>query len=208
MGITSYIPPVNSIFLGTAEVSLFEMVNAYATFANKGVRVMPQMVTRIEDRNGNVLSSFGTTPKTEAISEQTAYLMTNLLQGVVNGGTATRLRGAYALTGAIGGKTGTTQSQADGWFMGITPNLVAGAWVGCEDRAVHFESLGVGQGASSALPIFGLFMQKVYADPAVPINANMQFDVPLNMRVMNLDCNSYEEGDATKSKKRAKNEFF
>ncbi|MDR0688263.1 MAG: penicillin-binding protein, partial [Prevotellaceae bacterium] len=133
MGITSHIPPVNSIFLGTAEISLYEMVSAYATFANKGVRVMPLMVTRIEDRNGNVLAVFNATQKTEAISGQTAYLMTNLLQSVVNNGTAMRLRSAYALKGAIGGKTGTTQNQSDGWFMGITPQLAAGAWVGCED---------------------------------------------------------------------------
>ncbi|MDR3367185.1 MAG: penicillin-binding protein, partial [Prevotellaceae bacterium] len=170
MGVTSYIPPVNSIFLGTAEVSLYEMVNAYATFANKGVRVMPMMVTRIEDRNGNVLSVFGATPKTEAISEQTAYLMTNLLQGVVNSGTAIRLRSGYMLSGAIGGKTGTTQNQSDGWFMGITPQLAAGVWVGCEDRSVHFESLRTGGGANSGLPIFGMFMQKVYADQSLHIS--------------------------------------
>ncbi len=140
------------------------MVNAYSTFANKGVRVMPMMVTRIEDRNGNVLTTFGATSKMEAISEQTAYLMTNLLQAVVNNGTAIRLRGAYSLPGQIGGKTGTTQNQSDGWFMGITPQLAAGAWVGCEDRTVHFESLRTGGGANSALPIFGMFLQKVYAD--------------------------------------------
>ncbi|MDR2937817.1 MAG: transglycosylase domain-containing protein [Prevotellaceae bacterium] len=217
MGIESYIPPVNSIFLGTAEVSLHEMVNAYATYANKGVRVMPMMVTRIEDRNGNVLTSFGNAPKVEAISEQTAYLMTNLLQAVVNNGTAIRLRGMYSLPGQIGGKTGTTQSQADGWFMGITPQLAAGAWVGCEDRTVHFESLRTGGGSGSALPIFGLFMQKVYADKSLDISPEAQFEAPLNLRAINLDCNTYEENaenplldsfGKSKQKKKVDDEFF
>ncbi|MDR1021879.1 MAG: transglycosylase domain-containing protein [Prevotellaceae bacterium] len=209
MGITSYIPPVNSIFLGTAEISLYEMVSAYATFANKGVRVMPIMVTRIEDRNGNVLSAFGATQKTEAISEQTAYLMTNLLQGVVNSGTAARLRHTYMLKGAIGGKTGTTQNQSDGWFMGITPQLAAGAWVGCEDRSVHFESLRTGGGANSGLPIFGEFMSKVYADPSLHISNTKQFEAPLNMRAVSLDCDSYDEKGSVKQRKsRIDDDFF
>ena len=216
MGIQSYIPPVNSIFLGTAEVSVYEMVNAYATFANKGVRVMPMMVTRIEDRNGNVLMNFGATPKMEAISEQAAYLMTNLLQAVANNGTAMRLRTSYSLPGQIGGKTGTTQNQADGWFMGITPQLAAGAWVGCEDRTVHFESLGTGGGANSALPIFGMFLQKVYADKSLSISPDVRFEAPLNMRAINLDCSTYEETDKApldsfgKSEKKRKvdDEFF
>ncbi len=216
MGVQSYIPPVNSIFLGTAEVSLYEMVNAYSTFANKGVRVMPMMVTRIEDRNGNVLTNFGATPKVEAISEQTAYLMTNLLQAVVNNGTAARLRGAYALPGQIGGKTGTTQNQSDGWFMGITPQLAAGAWIGCEDRTVHFESLRTGGGSNSALPIFGMFLQKVYADKSLHISPEVQFEAPLNLRAVNLNCDTYEDKDNTphdsfgksKRKKTVDDEFF
>ncbi|MDR0413999.1 MAG: transglycosylase domain-containing protein [Prevotellaceae bacterium] len=211
MGVTSYIPPVNSIFLGTAEISLYEMVTAYATFANKGVRVTPTAVTRIEDRNGNVLSTFAATQKTEAISEQTAYLMTNLLQGVVNSGTAARLRSVYALKGSIGGKTGTTQNQSDGWFIGITPQLAAGAWVGCEDRSVHFESLRTGGGANSGLPIFGMFMSKVYADPSLHISEEKPFEAPLNMRAVNLDCSAYDEGkNATgqHKKRRLDDEFF
>ncbi|MDR3189189.1 MAG: penicillin-binding protein [Prevotellaceae bacterium] len=209
MGITSYIPPVSSIFLGTAEISLYEMVNAYATFANKGVRVMPTMVTRIEDRNGNVLAVFGATHKTEAISEQTAYLMTNLLQSVVNNGTAIRLRNTYLLNGAIGGKTGTTQNQSDGWFMGITPQLAAGVWVGCEDRSVHFESLRTGGGANSGLPIFGAFMRSVYADPTLHISEHARFEAPLNMRAMNLDCSTYEETEGKGARKRlVDDEFF
>ncbi|MDR0712622.1 MAG: penicillin-binding protein [Prevotellaceae bacterium] len=209
MGITSYIPPVNSIFLGTAETSLYEMVNAYATFANKGVRVMPTMVTRIEDRNGNVLSIFGATQKTEAISEQTSYLMTNLLQGVVNNGTAIRLRNVYMLKGAIGGKTGTTQNQSDGWFMGITPQLAAGAWVGCEDRSVHFESLRTGGGANSGLPIFAMFLKKVHADPSLHISEAATFEAPLNMQAVNLDCSAYEEKESQGPRRRiGDSEFF
>ncbi len=192
------------------------MVNAYSTFANKGVRVMPMMVTRIEDRNGNVLTTFGATSKMEAISEQTAYLMTNLLQAVVNNGTAIRLRGAYSLPGQIGGKTGTTQNQSDGWFMGITPQLAAGAWVGCEDRTVHFESLRTGGGANSALPIFGMFLQKVYADKSLHISPDVQFEAPLNLRTVNLNCDTYEDQDSApqdsfgknKRKKTVDDEFF
>jgi penicillin-binding protein 1A len=185
------------------------MVNAYATFANKGVRVMPTMVTRIEDRNGNVLAVLGATQKTEAISEQTAYLMTNLLQSVVNNGTAIRLRNTYLLNGAIGGKTGTTQNQSDGWFMGITPQLAAGVWVGCEDRSVHFESLRTGGGANAGLPIFGAFMRSVYADPTLHISEHARFEAPLNMRAMNLDCSTYEETGGKGARKwLVDDEFF
>lgn len=197
MGINSKIAPVNSIFLGTAEMSLYELTNAFATFVNKGVRVMPVMVTRIEDKNGNVLSSFPSTHKEEAISEQTAYLMTNLLQSVVNSGTGYRLRGRYWLKGAIGGKTGTTQNQSDGWFMGVTPKLAAGCWVGCEDRTVHFESLRLGQGANTALPIFANFWQKVLADNTLPYSVEDVFEAPLNMRKINLDCDNVEEAIVT-----------
>ncbi len=212
MGVNSYLPAVPSIFLGTAEVSLYEMVNAYSTFANKGVRVSPMIVTRIEDRNGNVLTNLGSTPKVEAIGEQTAYLMTNLMQGVVNNGTAIRLRGFYALPGQIGGKTGTTQNQSDGWFMGITPQLAAGAWVGCEDRVVHFESLRTGGGAGAALPIFGIFMQKVYADKSLRISPEAQFEVPLNLRSLNLNCDTHDNTESTTGKstgsKKVDDEFF
>ncbi|MGL4907942.1 MAG: penicillin-binding transpeptidase domain-containing protein, partial [Bacteroidales bacterium] len=217
MGINSHIPAVNSVFLGTAEVSVYEMVNAYSTFANKGVKVMPQMVTRIEDRNGNMLANFTTTHQTEAISEQTAYLMTNLLQAVVTNGTAIRLKNVYALQGQIGGKTGTTQNQSDGWFMGITPQLAGGVWVGCDDRTVHFESLRTGGGSNSALPIFGMFLQKVYADKSLGISENTNFEAPLNLRKVNLNCNTYESEQnsgtldnfgKSKQKKKIDNEFF
>jgi penicillin-binding protein 1A len=209
MGIRSYIPPYASIFLGTAETSLYELVNAYATFANSGIRVHPIMVTRIEDRNGNVLARFENTEKYEAISEQTAYLMTNLLQYVVDHGTAIRIRYTYELKGAIGGKTGTTQNQADGWFAAITPSIAAGAWVGCDDNKVHFETLATGGGSASALPIFGLFWQKVMQDPSLPYYRDGGFKAPVNMRRISLDCDSPSDKSQSKQKgKRVVDEFF
>lgn len=194
VGIKSKIPPVVSLFLGTIDFSLFEMVGAYSTYANKGVHVEPIFVTRIEDRNGNVISNFNTV-KTEAISEETAYLMVNLLESVVNHGTGARIRYNYNLQGQIGGKTGTSQNHSDGWFMAVTPNLVAGVWSGCEDRAVHFEGIGMGQGASMALPIFGRFLQKVYADPSLNITPNLYFEIPLNQRFVNLNCDKKYDYD-------------
>ncbi len=194
LGIHSRIDPVYSIFLGTFDFSLYEMVGAYGTFANRGVHVEPMFVTRIEDRNGNVLAQFNTT-KTEAISDQTAYLMINLLEGVVNQGTGARLRYKYQLQGKIAGKTGTTQNHSDGWFMGVTPKLVAGVWTGAEDRAVHFDNITLGQGASMALPIFATFMQKVYADPSVGISPNDNWDKPVLQQYINLDCNKQYESE-------------
>ncbi len=188
MGITSRIDPVYSVFLGTAELSLYEMVGAYSTFANKGVHIEPMLVTRIEDKNGNVLATFHP-QRNEAISEQTAYLMLNLMEGVVKQGTAGRLRWKYNLHGSIAGKTGTTQNHSDGWFMGIVPNLVAGVWVGAEDRSVRFQTIGLGQGANMALPIYGLFLEKVYQDGHLGINPNDQWEKPLRLMNINLDCN-------------------
>lgn len=187
LGIHSRIEPVYSLFLGTFEFSLYEMVGAYGTFANKGVHVEPIFVTRIEDRNGNVLAQFNTT-KTEAISDQTAFLMINLLEAVVNQGTGVRLRYKYQLPGRIAGKTGTTQNHSDGWFMGMTPNLVAGVWTGAEDRAVHFDNITMGQGASMALPIFATFMQKIYADPSLGISPEDDWDRPVLQQYINLNC--------------------
>lgn len=187
LGIKSYIEPVPSIILGTFEFNLYEMVGAYGTFVNKGVHVEPIFVTRIEDKNGNVLATFNT-KKNEAISEQTAFLMINLLEGVVNQGTGVRLRYKFQLPGKIGGKTGTTQHHSDGWFMGITPNLVAGVWTGAEDRSVHFQNLALGQGANMALPIFGLFLQKVYADPTLGISPNDDWERPLLPGNVSINC--------------------
>lgn len=187
LGIHSRIDPVYSIFLGTFEFNLYEMVGAYGTFANKGVHVEPMFVTRIEDRNGNVLAQFNTT-KTEAISDQTAFLMINLLEAVVNQGTGVRLRYKYNLPGHIAGKTGTTQNHSDGWFMGITPNLVVGVWTGAEDRAVHFDNITMGQGASMALPIFATFLQKVYANPSLGISPEDDWDRPVLQKYLNINC--------------------
>ena len=187
MGVRSFIDPVYSIFLGTSDVKLEEMVGAYGTFANKGVYTRPMYVTRIEDKNGNVLSRF--TPKIEEVlSEETAFLMLNLLQGVVLTGSGNRMRREpYLLMNQIGGKTGTTQEQSDGWFIGVTPNLVGGVWSGWEDRAIHFETLGEGQGANMALPIFAIFLKKVYSDPELGIMEADEFERPSGFN-MELDC--------------------
>lgn len=190
MGIRSFIDPVPSIFLGTSDIKLEEMVGAYGTFANKGVYTRPMYVTRIEDKNGNIISSFS--PKIEeVITEETAYLMLDLLQSVVRTGTGIRLRSKYELYNQIGGKTGTTQNNANGWFMGITPNLVGGVWTGWEDQSIHFETIGEGQGANMALPIMAMFLKKVYADPELGPMYEDKFEKPENFN-MELDCNTVE----------------
>lgn len=176
-GIQGYIDPVVSLCLGPCEVSLQEMVDAYTTYPNKGVRVEPLYVTRIEDKNGNIIATF--TPRTyEIISETTSYKMITMLRSVIDHGTGVRVRFRYGLKMPMGGKTGTTQNNSDGWFMGFTPSLVSGAWVGGEDRAIHFDSMAEGQGASMALPIWTLYMQKVLADPDLGYSATEEFDIP------------------------------
>jgi penicillin-binding protein 1A len=190
MGIRSYIAPVVSIFLGTSEFSLYELSGAFGTFSNKGVYTQPIFVSRIENKNGDVISMFH--PRfEEALSEENAYLMVNLLQGVIDEGTGNRLRWKYQLPGEIGGKTGTTQNQSDGWFVGITPNLVTGVWTGWEDRSIHFESLYLGGGANMALPIYGLYMQKIFADENFAIMAEDVFETPPNFDI-ELDCEKYD----------------
>ena len=188
MGVRSFVDPVPAIFLGTSDIKLEEMVGAYGTFANKGVYTRPMYVTRIEDKNGNVISRF--TPKIEEVlSEQTAFLMLNLLQNVVLTGTAMRLRREpYNIINQIGGKTGTTQNHSNGWFMGITPNLVGGVWSGWEDQAIHFETLNEGQGANMALPIMAIFLRKVYSDPQLGIMETDEFEHPAGFNI-ELDCN-------------------
>jgi penicillin-binding protein 1A len=192
MGIRSYIDPVPSIFLGTSDIKLEEMVGAYGTFANKGVYTRPMYVTRIEDKNGNVISKF--TPKIEEVlSEEQAYLMLDLLQGVVLTGSGNRLRREpYMLLNQIGGKTGTTQNHANGWFMGVTPNLVGGVWSGWEDQAIHFETLSEGQGAQMALPIFGIFLRKVYNDPQFGIMESDEFERPSGFNI-ETDCDKVKK---------------
>jgi penicillin-binding protein 1A len=193
MGVYSPIDPVPAMFLGTADITLYEMVGAYSSFANKGVYTQPIFVTRIEDRHGNVISTFRP-ERHDAIDEQTAYLMIELMRGVVDAGSGGRLRwkpeyGGFR--GQIAAKTGTTQNQSDGWFIGITPQLVNGSWTGAELRSIHFEDLQSGQGASMALPIWGYYMKKVYADKSLPYNDESVFIRPANFNV-NLNCNDPE----------------
>lgn len=176
-GIQGDIPAVVSLCLGPCEVSVREMVDAYTVFPSKGIRIEPLFVTRIEDINGNVIASF--TPSTyEVVDELTSYKMVSMLRGVADGGTASRVRFRYNLRMPMGAKTGTTQNNSDGWFMGFTPSLVNGCWVGGEDRSIHFDSMAEGQGASMALPIWALYMQKVYADQDLGYSQDEQFDVP------------------------------
>ena len=189
MGVGSFLDPVPPLCVGAANISLYEMVAAYNTFPSKGMYVRPIFVTRIEDNMGNVLATFSTVKK-EAISDRTAYLMANLMQGVVNGGTGYGLRGRFNLTGEIGGKTGTTNDNADGWFIGYTPQLTAGAWAGFEDMQVHFAATANGGGAGAALPIWGYFMQMVRKDPSlVKYYDKEAFDAP-NGFELNIDCDA------------------
>lgn len=193
MGVYSPIDPVPSMFLGTSDVTLYEMIGAYGTFANKGVYTQPIFVTRIEDRHGNVISSFRA-ERHDAIDEQTAYLMIDLMRGVVDYGSGGRLRwkpeyGGFK--GPIAAKTGTTQNHSDGWFIGITPQLVNGSWTGAELRSIHFEDLSTGQGANMALPEWGYFMRKVYADPALPYRDDAEFLKPIDFTV-NVNCDDAE----------------
>ncbi len=201
MGIRSFIDPVPSIFLGTSDIKLEEMVGAYGTFANKGVYTRPMYVTRIEDKNGNIISRF--TPKIEEVlSEEHAYLMVNLLQNVVLTGSGRRMRvEPYNLMNQIGGKTGTTQNHSNGWFMGITPNLVGGVWSGWEDQSIHFETLGEGQGANMALPVFALFLKKVYADPQFGIMESDEFEKPADFR-WELDCEKVKKQNSRRDNAR------
>ena len=205
MGITSYLPRVPSIALGTPDISLFEMVGAYSTFANKGIYVKPITITRIEDKNGTVL--FEVAPQTrDVISEESAYVTLNLLKGVTEGGSGQRLRHnvakenyayqavvtgyPYEFTNPIAGKTGTTQNHSDGWFMGMVPNLVTGVWVGGEDRAVHFDNIAYGQGASMALPIWALFMKAAYENPELGISLE-DFEAPEIVGIP-IDCTNVD----------------
>jgi len=212
LGVTSEILPVPSIALGTSDLSVYEMVGAYSSFANKGVYTKPVMVMSIEDKNGTILYQF--TPETrDVLSEEAAYVTVKLMEGVTQYGSGVRLRtkGAneyraeyreiitgypYEFTNPIAGKTGTTQNQSDGWFMGMVPNLVTGVWVGAEDRAAHFTSITYGQGASMALPIWAIYMRSCYEDSQLNISKE-DFVAPQELSI-NVDCsNSGEliEGD-------------
>ena len=202
MGITSYLPVVPSIALGTPDISLFEMVGAYSSFVNQGIYVKPIMITRIEDKNGRSL--YDVQPETQdVLSEEAAYVTINLMQGVTQSGSGARLRHAglektnyiyekivtgypYVFENPIAGKTGTTQNQSDGWFMGMVPNLATGVWVGGEDRSIHFKEIGYGQGATMALPIWGNYMKSLYENPNFGISME-DFIVPESLSIP-VDC--------------------
>ncbi len=206
LGIKSFLDPVVSLCLGPADLTLYEMVAAYNTYPSKGVFVDPLFVMRIEDKAGNVLSDF-TARKREAIGEQTAFLMVNLMQGVVNEGTAIRLRYKYIPVGALAGKTGTTNDQSDGWFIGYMPRITAGVWVGAEDRQVHFESLALGGGSNMALPIWGLFMQKVLEDGTLGISPYDAFIAPPGFSA-DLRCTGSDDEIESTSGKNPRDPFF
>ena len=177
-GINNHIDPVVSLCLGICDVSIKEMVTAYSAFANRGMRTDPLFVTTITDSNGNVISEFNST-HTEVISEKAYWKILSILLNVVDSGTGSRLRRApFNLTAQMGGKTGTTNSNSDGWFMGFTPELVTATWVGGEEKPIHFNSMAYGQGASMALPIFGKFITKVYADSDLPYSQSVRFEFP------------------------------
>jgi penicillin-binding protein 1A len=218
MGITSNLPAVPSIALGTPDISLFEMVGAYSTFANQGIYVKPVVITRIEDKNGRAL--FEVVPETQdVLSEEAAYVTVNLLQGVTKAGSGARLRHAglektsyvyekvitgypYVFENPIAGKTGTTQNQSDGWFMGMVPNLATGVWVGGEDRAVHFKDIAFGQGATMALPIWAVYTKQLYEDPNLGISLE-DFTAPETLTIA-IECEELdEEGEVKKSKPKA-----
>jgi len=206
LGVEQDILPVPSIALGTPDLSVYEMVAAYSSFVNKGVYTKPVMVTRIEDKNGTILFQFAPETK-DVLSEEAAYVTVNLLEGVTHGGSGTRLRHTYSankpefkeiVTGypyefdnPIAGKTGTTQNQSDGWFMGMVPNLVTGVWVGAEDRAAHFKTITYGQGASMALPIWALYMKSCYANEDLGVSKE-EFEKPDNLSI-ELDCEKYQK---------------
>ena len=171
------IHPSMSLCLGPCDISVSEMVSAYTTFVNSGIRTSPLYVSRIEDNEGNLLAEFQ--PRmNEVISAESSYKMIGLLRGVIDGGTGSRVRNKYNVPGEIGGKTGTTNRNSDAWFMGFTPQLVSGCWVGGEDRDIHFGSMAIGQGASAALPIWATYMNKVFADKTLGYSPEAKFSLP------------------------------
>lgn len=195
-GITNKLPAVLSLCLGPCEVSVKEMVTAYSAFANRGMRTDPMFVTAIADANGNVISDF-TPNQTEVITEKGYYRILSMLLNVVDGGTGNRLRRApYNITAQMGGKTGTTNYNADGWFMGFTPDLVSGVWVGGDERYIHFNSMAEGQGASMALPIYGKYINKVYADPELPYDQSKRFVFPEGLSLCEKEFAVPEEVEA------------
>jgi penicillin-binding protein 1A len=207
LGITSHIDPYPSICLGTPDISLQEMTGAYTAFANQGVYSKPHFITRIVDKNGNLIQEFPAEKK-EVLSEQTAYAMVELLRNVTAFGTGARLKGMYKIAADIGGKTGTTQNQSDGWFMGFSPFLVAGSWSGCEDRFVHFRSLEAGQGARTAMPVWALFFQKVQEDKTLGYNMKEYFVPPSRATTIELDCAKYKQASSAPMQQKSSGSEF
>lgn len=195
-GITSDLPPYPSIALGVADISVYEMVGAFSTFANKGVWTEPVFLTRIEDKNGNVVREV-VPRKVEAMSEQTAYIMEKMLERVTAHGTAAKVKYLYQVPGAVGGKTGTTQNYSDGWFIGITPYLATGIWTGFEDRAIHFRSMSLGSGSAMAMPIFGTYMKKALSDTSL-VKVRDAFEAPSQPLSVEINCDNYETNDPKK----------
>jgi penicillin-binding protein 1A len=196
MGIKSDLPPYPSIALGVADISVYEMVGAFSTFANKGVWTEPIYVTRIEDKNGNVIREV-VPRKVEAMSEQTAYIMEKMLERVTAHGTAAKVKYMYQVPGAVGGKTGTTQNYSDGWFIGITPTLATGIWTGFEDRAIHFRSMSLGSGSAMAMPIFGTYMKKALSDSSL-VKVQQVWEAPKQPLSVEINCDNYETNDPKK----------
>jgi len=196
MGIQSDLPPYPSIALGVADISVYEMVGAFSTYANKGVWTEPIYLTRIEDKNGNVVREV-VPRKVEAMSEQTAYIMEKMLERVTAHGTAAKVKYLYQVPGAIGGKTGTTQNYSDGWFIGITPTLATGIWTGFEDRAIHFRSMSLGSGSAMAMPIFGTYMKKALSDSSL-VKVQQIWEAPQQPLSVEINCDSYETNDPKK----------
>jgi len=192
MGITSRVDPYPSICLGVFDASVYDMTGAYSVFANHGIWTEPTFIMRIEDKKGNVLYTHK--PRiSQAMNEQTAYVMTYMMKGVIENGTGSRLRYTYHINNPVAGKTGTPQDNSDGWFIGMVPQLVTGVWTGCEDPDFHFRSTRLGEGANTALPIFALFMQKVYANPELGIKKNVDFDPPKTPLTITIDCGAYDQ---------------
>ena len=204
LGVKSYIDPVPSIGLGPSDISLYEMVGAYNTYLNSGIYIRPIFVTKIEDRYGNVIATFSS-PSSDAISAKSAYTILQMMKRVTEtGGTGVRVRWMYGINGDVAGKTGTTNNASDGWFIGIVPKLVAGAWVGGEDRSIHLH--GNAQGATLALPIFGEFMKRVHADPSTGITPNDQFPIPADAVI--ITCPPDLEGGPQTQIDAVEDQFF
>ena len=219
LGVTSEIPNQPSIALGAVEITVQDMVAAYSTFANKGIYVKPEVILKIEDKNGNILYEV-VQESHDVLDKDIAYAVIKLLEGVTESGSGARLRTQgggngynrvtgypYVFKNPIAGKTGTTQNQSDGWFVGMVPNLATGVWVGNEDRSAHFKGITYGQGATSALPIWGIFMKKCYADPTLQVSRE-DFERPKDLKIK-VDCYGgiRKQKDSTAVEEQSTDEF-